>query len=160
MALMKSLNYMIQPKVSDPPNPSRVKLGSKAKRRVLPPTLSRLSLSREKRKMASMVSLSLYKPEQQLKSNSCRKFNLTPLHLRRFSCCSTREISLKSRYGVALPVTCKHRRSVELFTRRGATFLLRKRKSFGEWVEAECFQLSNSGFDHLTITDARNGDDF
>uniref|UniRef100_A0A0D3DJJ0 Protein kinase domain-containing protein n=1 Tax=Brassica oleracea var. oleracea TaxID=109376 RepID=A0A0D3DJJ0_BRAOL len=101
--------------------------------------------------MASMVSLSLYKPEQQLKSNSCRKFNLTPLHLRRFSCCSTREISLKSPYGVALPVTCKHRRSVEIFTRRGATFLLRKRKSFGEWVEAECFQLKKDEISEGTI---------
>ncbi|KAF3520931.1 hypothetical protein DY000_02064242 [Brassica cretica] len=87
---------------------------------------------------SSVVSLSLTTP---LKANSFRKYNLTPLpSLRRISCCSTREISLKSRYRVALPATCKKRRSVELFTRCGVSsndFPAEKEKerSFGEWVE-------------------------
>ncbi|CAF2065580.1 probable sodium/metabolite cotransporter BASS1, chloroplastic [Brassica napus] len=91
---------------------------------------------------SSVVSLSLTTP---LKANSFRKYNLTPLpSLRRISCCSTREISLKSR--LALPATCKQRRSVELFTRCGVSsndFPAEKEKekekekerSFGEWVE-------------------------
>ena len=85
---------------------------------------------------SSVISLALTTP---LKANSFRKYNLTPLpSLRRISCCSTREISLKSR--LALPDTCKQRRSVELLTRCGVSSNdfpaeKEKKRSFGEWVE-------------------------
>ncbi|XP_048592346.1 probable sodium/metabolite cotransporter BASS1, chloroplastic [Brassica napus] len=85
---------------------------------------------------SSVVSLSLTTP---LKANSFSKYNLTRLpSLRRISCCSTREFTLKSR--LALPATCKQRRSVELLTRCGVSSNdfpaeKEKKRSFGEWVE-------------------------
>ncbi|KAJ0231858.1 sodium/metabolite cotransporter BASS1 [Hirschfeldia incana] len=86
---------------------------------------------------ASVISLSL---TTQLKPNSFRKYNLTPLHLQRISC-STREISLNSRYlrVAALPNLQRRRqRSVERSTRCGVSsndFRAEKEKSLGEWVE-------------------------
>ncbi|KAL0802215.1 hypothetical protein Bca101_057391 [Brassica carinata] len=78
----------------------------------------------------------------QLRSKSfLRKYNLTPLHLRRRISCSssTREISLDLRYRVALPNLHRRRPSVELFTRCGVSSsdfpAEEKKKSFGEWVE-------------------------
>ncbi|CAH8320214.1 unnamed protein product [Eruca vesicaria subsp. sativa] len=90
---------------------------------------------------SSVASLSLSISTTQLKSNSFRKFiNLTPLHLQRVISCSSREISvsLKSRYPVAVPVSCKQRRSFEFVTRCGISsndLPAEKEKSFGEWVE-------------------------